>query len=185
MDLLTFVAELVKAAAWPTVGLIALILLRREIRGLLPLITSLKYKDLELHFGREVAAAREDADQLQTPPGRALLARPEMSETVRKLLDASPRAAIIEAWREVEGEARKAAVRREVAIPRIHELSQPRFLQALSAYQVVDPAQLALLHDLRSLRNQAAHAPEFALSTDSARDYALAAAQLAEHLKAA
>jgi hypothetical protein len=185
MDLLTFIAEILKAAAWPAVVLVAVIILRRELRSLVPLITSFKYKDLEVTFGREAAAVREEAAQLQTPSGALLPAGPAISETVRRLLPASPRAAIIEAWREVEEEARNAAERRNVALPQLRTVSQSRLLHALSSHAAVTSEQLALLHDLRSLRNQAAHAPEFALSEDSARDYAVAAAQLAQHLRAA
>jgi len=46
----------------------------------------------------------------------------------------------------------------------------------------VAPSVVSLLRDLRGLRNQAAHAPEFALSTTSAMEYASAAAGVAAHL---
>lgn len=185
MDLLAFIAALASAVAWPGVTLAAIVLLRREIRALVPLITSLKYKGLEVTFGRDVAEVRAEAAELPAPPGQMRLIGPQISDTVERLLATSSRAAIIEAWREVEEEARSAAVRKEVAIPQLFSVSPLRILHALAAYHVVSSEQLALLHDLRALRNQAAHAPEFALSETSARDFAIAAARLVQLLKAA
>ena len=55
MDRLTFVAELVAALAWPVTVLACVLLLRGFVTALVPLLRKLKYSDLELQFGREVA----------------------------------------------------------------------------------------------------------------------------------
>jgi hypothetical protein len=109
---------------------------------LLKLVSKLKYKDFEIEFSRDVAEARAEADQLPPPTGSQLTARPDVSADVLRLLKASPRAAIIEAWREVEEEARHVAIRKEVAVPRPMSGPPSRILNALSAYNIIDAKQL-------------------------------------------
>ena len=185
MNSLAFIAELVRALAWPAVTVGLAFMLKPELRGLVKLVTKIKYKELEVEFATGAAEVRAEAAQLDA--GKQSFARiaPQIPSEVLKLLHASPRAAVIEAWREVEHEIIQAAMRKEVPIPRIPLASPTRLLSALSASSVVSGEQLALLHDLRGLRNQAAHAPDFALSETAAHDFAEAAARMAQHLREA
>ncbi len=54
MDWLTFLATIIQAVAWPVTIVAIAYLLRKELRALIPLLTKLKYKDIELEFGRRV-----------------------------------------------------------------------------------------------------------------------------------
>jgi hypothetical protein len=63
MDGLTFVAEMIKALAWPMAASIAVLVLRREIKGLLPLIKKLKAGPIEAEFDREVRELKEQAER--------------------------------------------------------------------------------------------------------------------------
>lgn len=183
MDLPTFVVELIKALAWPGVVLTVVLLLRKQLRALLPLLTKLKYKDLELAFGREAAEARAEAAELPPPPGRTLAQLPPVSLAVQRLLTVSPRSAVIEAWREVEEAARDVAISRQVMQPGLGTIPPGKLANVLAAHNILQPPHLGLFHDLRALRNQAAHVPEFALSDEAARDYVGAAARLIEFLR--
>lgn len=184
MDGLTFVVELIKALAWPGATLLIVFLLREQLRGLLPLLTKLKYKDLEVVFGREAAEARADADALPAPAGQQTVALPSVSAEVGRLLAISPRSAVMESWRELENSARQAAIRHNVAQPAVATTSPTKIAKLLGAYHILDPSQIGLFHDLRALRNQAAHAPEFVLEEDAARDYIEAASRLSAFLDA-
>jgi|SRR5882672_12240005 len=185
MDWLTFITEIVKATAWPAVVLVVIVLLRKPLRGLLPYLTRFKYKDFEVTFGREAAEARAEATQLPSPEGLAPAALPPISTEVARLISVSPRAAVIEAWREVDTAARLALIRREAMQPQLMTTSPSKIATLLASYHIFEPRQVALFHDLRTMRNEAAHAPEFALPEFAARDYAEAAARLVELLTSA
>jgi len=47
MDTLTFISELIKAVAWPMTAIVLVVLLRKPIIELIPLLRKLKYKELE------------------------------------------------------------------------------------------------------------------------------------------
>jgi len=56
-------------------------------------------------------------------------------------------------------------------------------IQLLERSQEFDSSIPELIHNLRELRNEAAHAPKFAISSDVALEYAALAAQVAEYLR--
>jgi hypothetical protein len=185
MDILTFVAELSKAFAWPAVILLVVVLLRKPIRDLIPFITRFKYRDFELEFGRKIEEIKAEA-AIELPdvePPEAIYS--ETDQKIYKLAEISPRAAVSEAWRSVEHEA-VLTVTEEVRRERGQEpaIIPPHIaLKHLEKTERIDRQTLALIKELRFLRNQAAHAPEFALSTDSAIEYASVAYRLARKLR--
>jgi hypothetical protein len=185
MDILTFVAELAKAFVWPVFIVIIVLLLRKPIQHLIPLLTRLRYKDFELEFRRKIEEVEAEA-VIGLPEKEPLEAFSDGADkNVYKLAEISPRAAVLEAWRTVENEAietvrqelqRQQGVEPAIILPRIA-------LKHLERSERIDRQTSALIRDLRSLRNQAAHAPEFALGSDSALEYASAAYRLARKLK--
>ena len=184
MDTLTFIAELVKAFAWPGLVIVLVLILRKPIRDLIPLLTRLKYKDFELEFGREIKQVREEAaiEFPEEEPLEALLGG--VDERIYKLAQISPRAAVLESWLAVEQEAIQAAfdeMQQKGHTPAV--ILPQNAISILRKSERIGSIISAIIRDLRSLRNQAAHAPEFALSSDSALEYALVATRLIKQLK--
>jgi hypothetical protein len=184
MDWLTFVAELVKATAWPAFLFAFLLVLRKPIAELVPLLRKLKYREFEAEFGarlEEVENLKEEIappaipQQQQPPPPepQALYSKPARPADAEPLsfrrIEANPRSAIIEAWMRVEAAARTAVRRLDVVaiVPR----SPLQLIRILDKAEALDPAQVAMFHELRSLRNEAAHSPEMALSPELALKY--------------
>ncbi len=189
MDWRTFVVELVKAVAWPLTVLGLFAALRRPLLGLLPLVTRLRYKDFEFDFRRRLEEANAEARALPpgAPPdaagGDARAPARVAAGDLLALADASPRAAILEAWIRVEAAALEAARRRGAPEP-ISELRSPtRLIEALEERGVIDARQAAVFHDLRSLRNSAAHALGFTPAPGAAADYVRLAARLEQSLE--
>lgn len=56
MDCNTFIAEVIKALAWPGTILVIAFLLRKPLAALLPTLLRLRYRDLELDFGQKFQA---------------------------------------------------------------------------------------------------------------------------------
>lgn len=183
MDSLTFIAELVKALAWPATIVILVVLVRHPLRGLIPLLTRFKYKDLELEFGRKVEELQAlVAVELPDPAPPAL--PPAPPEPIATLAEVSPRAAVLEAWRKLEVTAVQR-VRRKISAAggdpgkvRPHEA-----LRELQKDETLGHTAAELLPVLRELRNRAAHAPEFALSSESALNYAAVTGRIARELE--
>lgn len=178
MDWLTFVAALTSHLAWPIAVILSVVLLRRPLSSLLPLMTKLKWKDFELQFGKALQEVKAEAvEVLPAPKVPAALPGP-----IEALAQVSPRAAVIEAWLEVEEAAVAALAKRGL---QLHGSIMPRIMEALAEVNVLNRDELGIFSRLRTLRNQAAHAPDFAISSDEAREYAKLAASLAERLKVA
>ena len=183
MDVLTFTTELIKALAWPVTTLVIVVILRRPLAQLIPLLHRFKYKDFEFEFGKKIEEAKADAaivlGDAVTPKA---LPSPQESRLVQ-LAEISPRAAVLEAFTSVEIEAISAAHRLGMAkaFPQTLTFRAMKFLEESGR---MDPALVELLRHLRTLRNQAAHAPEFALTTDAAIQYIQLAHAAIEKLRA-
>jgi hypothetical protein len=185
MDVLTFIAEIVKAIAWPTVVLIIFLVFRRPLRDLIPLLEQLRYKDIELNFGRRVKElSREAQKELPTSTAVEALVEP-LREKLKQLATLSPRAVVLESWLEVE-EAAVEAIKKHGISLKSQELKSPITLEAaLAKAGILDENKRQIFRQLRNLRNAAAHASEFTVDADSAIDYADFAIRLAEFLRQA
>lgn len=183
MDLLTFIATIVGSIAWPAALLATVFMIRRPLAELLPGIRRLKYKDLEVDFGKELEKieAVMDTVEVGAQPTCELPAevQPEplpktRAELLDKLAELSPNAAILESWRNVERTLdyyfRSRSIKRPVSGQAIsgHLDYDPNFPpQLVSAYQ-----------ELRHLRNRAAHDREN-LTAEHAKEFGVLADRLA------
>lgn len=182
MDWLTFVTELIKALAWPITILIIIIVLRKPLANLIPTLQRLRYRDLEIEFGRSVQELASEAKKELPAAGVAEAGRPAVDRLV-ELAQLSPRAVVLESWLEVEEAAVEAAQRRGLNLP-YRDLRSPILLgQALEQSGILDESKAQIFHRLRILRNAAAHASEFAFAPDSAVEYADLAMRLAAYLR--
>src|SRR3546814_13991241 len=106
MDTFQIIASLVESLAWPLTTLALFMLLRKPLTQILLTLTKLKYKDIELDFGRELRQITEEAMQVEvrpvpTPPIRAIggpKVADELLEEAEKLSDEFPEPAVSVAW---------------------------------------------------------------------------------------
>lgn len=170
MDWLTFTTKVTEALAWPIASIIILLLLRKHVEALVPLLKKVKAGPLEAEFERELKVLRTTASQ-EAEPMQAADTLSLLEEKLHKLAEINPRSAILEAWQHVEVAARKRVL--ELGL---HEAG-PEGRPILDAYRslakagVLNNEALALFHELRSLRNQAAHLDDFNPSKSAAIDY--------------
>lgn len=179
MDILEFIASLTGSLAWPLALIAIFLALRKPLRDLLPFLQELKIREFEIEFGRRVdevtaEVARElPADEKQT------FATP-LPDQIFRLAQISPRAAVLEAWRAVEASALEAARRLGAELSAGQSYQAIRFLER---NEKADRDLVSLLRDLKGLRNEAAHVPEFSLSTSAALEYATSANMLSAYLR--
>lgn len=199
MNALNFIAALVDSLVWPVALLALLALLRKEIRSLIPNLSKLRYRELELEFGKRLHELEErvEEQELLPPPdiaatlpsvegtaeitlppfdshGTGVVSSPGVSPVVVRLAPISPRAAIAEAWRGVEHALEDAARRLG---QKSGARSSRRIIDSLVEQGLLRRFTPGLIDDLRGLRNQAIHAREIELTAQQALDYADLAAR--------
>jgi hypothetical protein len=187
MDVPTFIVGLLNAIAWPAAVVLIVLLLRAPISARLAELTRLKWKDLELEFQRELKKVEEQADKLLPKVHEV-----ETSDTLKigvgeevaisegfsidvdkdqfsRLAELSPPAAIIQVWLTVENALRSLAARHD--IPVSTRTSSLDLIKLLTQREILDNPTIAILNNLRALRNNAAHARASELSASQAKEY--------------
>lgn len=183
MDWLTFITHIVASLAWPITVVVILLILRRPLLNLFPLLQRLRFQGLELDFSQRIQALAIEA-RGQLPPLRGVL---DGEESLRdrwiELANLSPRAVVLESWLQLEKVAIEDSRRHGLKLSSA-EVRSPLVLgQALEAAGILDINTVGIYHQLRNLRNAAAHASEFAFTPDSAIEYADLATRLTEYLR--
>ena len=175
--------ELVKALAWPVAAVWLGYLFRTEIRTLLGRVTSLKHGDTEIGFSQSLAKAEKAASELKN---QKLDNHEETSEELSqkellyRLVEISPRAAVVEAWTLIETAAQKSGITSGSVIKRTYP---KMILDKLINTGQFSPNSIELIDQLRQLRNKASHLPDFAISQKDAERYLDLAIKSAEAIE--
>jgi hypothetical protein len=151
--------------AWPAALVICVLLFKERLQSLLPFLR-LKHKDTEVSFRLE-QAEKESAEIAQTdlePPSPDLLPTPEEKSRFEKVAEHSPRAAILEKRAELEQAMRSIATSfwsgTTTSSPSPRAISLTQALRILRNQGIIDERTSALLDDLRTIGNQAAHSSD-------------------------
>ena len=176
--LLDFIAQIIKSVAWPVTVLMCALLLRRHLEKLIPLVRTVKYSDVEIRFGREVAELAKSADAasvpIQTPQ-----AGKDKWEALMRLAQIRPRTAIRMAFRKVEEAITDAARARKIEIADGAQ-AMPMVIGAILLNNgAITTVQYDLLSRLRQLENEAELAPPDGITAESASDFVSLAMRLA------
>ena len=102
-----------------------------------------------------------------------------------QLVQVNPRSAVLEAWRGIEESAIRVVQKKALYVPERESHSPFAVIRVLNKENVLSAEEVALYHDLRSLRNQAAHAQDFSPTTDAALSYIELASGLRRALEVA
>jgi len=184
MDCLTFVSKLIESLAWPAVTLLIVYWLKDAIADRIKDLRKLKWGDKEANFGKLLEAAKEQAKAI-TAAEAPTVQREEITKdqsnlqyTRRVLQDVvqnAPQAAIIEAWAQVERQAKYLYFKWSGNAETNDPVSR---LLDLQWREGTDEQLRVLMKNLRHLRNQAVHVGEEAISENQANEYV----QLAMHV---
>lgn len=184
MDWRTFLLDLINSIAWPIVVVIAVVILRKPLSNLIPLLRKVKYKDFEAEFGDKVAELRPIVKkEIPTPTSYREDRTDQVIEKLMHLTALSPRAVVLESWRDVESSALDAAHRKELKISMAPHPSPVAIGRSLSEAGLIDENKLEIFNKLRSMRNKAVHADDFDMDKDDALEYADMASKISILLK--
>ena len=184
MGILDFIVSVLGALAWPTAVLIIFALCRKPLLALIPLISRIKFRDLQLAITNKI----EEAKKASTLPSTAALlaSRPDIAgeaDRLYSLISHSPRSAIMEAWRLVETTGNRVVAKHLGPEVPPHLRSPFSIGEALRSRELISVEQYKTLTELRRIRNEAVHAPEFVLSPEAVKDYVDLAVSLKSELE--
>ncbi|WPN24099.1 hypothetical protein [Pseudomonas marginalis] len=150
MDWLQFVSSVIGSVAWPIAVITIIALLRAPLGKLVPLIRTLKYKDLQIDVGQELEAVKESVESTADQPERKEKPTPEFQQ----LAKIEPRAAVLSAWAPIELALRDLGVRHNV-----YKVGMPIYLLAeeLSRAGILNNPTYQALRGLMRIRNEAMH----------------------------
>lgn len=145
----------------------------------------LKYKELELEFAQEMSELKAEVEAIAKEKGEDAPSIAPTSPNLLNLVAFSTRAAIMEAWLEVETASVAVASSFWGGSPNKTFKNMPKLGEYLLQCKVIDEKQLSVFNKLRQLRNKAAHAQDLDLSENDARFYVQLASDLARHIREA
>ena len=158
-----FIVRLVEAVAWPAAAVWLGYLFRADLRALLNRVSHLKYGEAEAMFEVGVEKIGEDVPRLPPPKTQEELEPISIKEReLFELSERSPRAAVLEAWLEVE---------REIAVAATKLQLPPNDMVAVLKHSDLTSEYVPTFQQLRALRNQAAHADAFSPNPEKVRAY--------------
>ena len=171
--------NLIIGIAWPVALVWVAYLFKGELRSLMHRMSQLKYKDVEAKFEIGLAEAEAKISSI----GISAVASPPRSEitskleSLRRIADVSPRAAIMESWVLVEDAAGRSGFVQGASIPKVNP---HLFVEELVRLGKLPKESEVFLDQMRKLRNQAANLPDFSINQDEADRYLQLAARMSE-----
>lgn len=176
-----YFVEIIKALSWPIAIIWLGYLFKGEIRNLFARVSTLKYKDIEAKFEKELQYIDNELSQTNpAPPKELTIEHINKQEQLLRIAEVSPRAAIMEAWINIETAAKRAGLTSGSAMPRVFPQN---IVEHLLKNKNLPESSIELFHKLRQLRNQAAHLPEFAISQNEAEKYLEISSKITELLE--
>ena len=163
MDWLQFLASLVSSLAWPIAVVVLVILLRVPITRVLLTLTRLKYKELELDFGRELKQLEQEARAIDIVPQKPKSIAPIKKDSLQLLEEATrfaqdfPESAVAVGWQAVEDELMSAVMRLAISPDYPPYNSALKNAQLLKEQDAIDERTFAILSRMRILRDMVVH----------------------------
>jgi hypothetical protein len=175
MDNQTLV-QLVSALAWPlTVTLVAL-MFRQEIRKVASRLSTLSYGDMKAEFEKDLNKLERDVKELSVKESSTKVERPKNDsetldsyERLSRIAEISPRAAIMEAWRDIEVTTKQVTDAYEISTD--GQIAGVKAIRELVHQHLLPESVVSVYEQMRRLRSRAAHAADFKITADEAKRY--------------
>lgn len=170
METLEFISNIIESIAWPLSVILLGLILKKPIKALIPLLSKLKYRDVELEFGTDVtnlsAKVNEEFSGIEDKPETDSLRNRTMS-----LIPVSPKSAIIEVWRAVETNLVDLSTQNKIELDRTLLRKPIKLAENLLRKQIIEESQYAIVEDMRILRNKVVHYDKEEITAENALEY--------------
>jgi hypothetical protein len=170
--------KLIEVIIWPSTLIFLVIFTRKELRRLFNRMSTIKYKELEASFEKELEDVERKAEKIigNSKPKGIMEKEPvypepydEKYEQLLRISEESPRAALLEGWIETEQAIFEAAKRYN--IEDYQKWNLKRLIIRLIETEHYAKSIFSLMVDLQKLKNQAAHSPEFVPTKNQIKRY--------------
>lgn len=154
------IAKVLASIAWPIAVVIIAYHFKIELAALLTRLRKFKAGNTEAEFGELLREAEDDVDIERTPEAQSVT--PEVIASAAS----NPRGSILSAWLEVETAVHhlynaKGLSREVLHSPRGRSIGPMVLMREIQKAEALDQNYISLFHDLRTLRNDAAHDIDF------------------------
>lgn len=176
------VVQLLSAIAWPVTAIILALIFRVEFRQVMRRLSVFSYKDAKAEFKHALEEVEGEIrrfpkssplpSELDTIPAESHESLSDYDRLLR-IADISPRAAVMEAWREVEIGTKQVAD--TYSIPTTEQIAGVKAIHELVNRGLLPSMLLSIYERLRRLRSRAAHAPDFVVDEEQAERFIEAA----------
>jgi hypothetical protein len=179
MTITDFIIKLVDKLSWPLCVIILVLILRREISGLIEKLRSMKYKDLSLEFDKKLEDVREKAKRDNITDIFEGLTKDKI-EYYEELCQLSPIASILESWLQVETVAER--ILREHGEKYHRKALNPLLVKMIPIIGMAEWERF-LYDTLRKIRNEVVHQENAQISREIAMEYTKLALGLASRIE--
>ena len=169
MDRLTFFSTVINSLAWPLITIVVILLLKDPLANLISRITQVKYGELDIKLREGAKTVIEEVAK-------------KSGQKTRGAATVSPKAAVNDAWQRVELAAFETADQLG-GVRSKSKMTPSEALKYLENENALDESIIDAIRNMQDLRNQAVHAPDYALTSGSALEYSIAADSLVNYLK--
>ena len=173
------IVALAEPLAWPVVVAFLVWKMRPIVEKLIGLISTIRYKGLELNLNQEVEQAANEA--IRNLPQ---IDESSLDTTAFGSASEDPRWTIIKAWASVEAAIERLAATKyedQRGVPGRRPPNITGVLRRLQSEGLIDPSLYGIINDMRATRNLIVHGqdiPANALYPDAVRVFSRAAAQI-------
>ena len=123
INYIEYIFKAVDSLAWPVSILIIILIFRKELSAVLSQLSNLEYKGFKANFGNKLQDVEQKIKEIKRTEVEDSNVESELTinqendyDRIMRIAEISPRAAISEAWSEVEAAARKAAAQADLKI---------------------------------------------------------------------
>lgn len=170
MNALEFISKIIEAVAWPLSIVILALLLRNPIKSLIPLLSKVKYGDVELEFGKGITKLSEKVN-LELFDIKSKDETKALRDRTMSIIKISPKAAVIEVWRAVETVIVEISTKNKLDLDR-ELLKKPiKLAERLLKEKLIDETQYNIIQDMRILRNKVVHYEKEQITAENAIEY--------------
>jgi len=170
------IVQFISAIAWPFTVIIIAFMFRQEIRKTANRLSTFSYGEMKAEFQKDLNKLEKDVKELPVKESTAKLEKSEPDsetldsyERLSRIADISPRAAIMEAWRDIEVTTKQ--VTDAYAISTDGQIAGVKAIRELVRQHLLPESVISVYEQMRRLRSQAAHSADFAITTDEAKRY--------------
>lgn len=170
------IVQLISAIAWPFTAIIIAFMFRQEIRKTANRLSTLSYGEMKAEFEKDLNKLERDVKELSVKETSAKVEQPENDsetldsyERLSRIADISPRAAIMEAWRDIEVTTKQVTDAYEISTD--SQIAGVKAIRELVHQHLLPESVVSVYEQMRRLRSRAAHSADFTITTDEAKRY--------------